>query len=386
MAHFGIKLQLLEKTEKTTMELELEKNQKYDWSDIVPSESGYTHGKGLIGIENLGNSCYLSSVIQVLASIPELSDFFVNHFNDIASSIPPGNKAYDDVILQFAKTCVALTTDRRVLQFWENVKGYKDKSLELGIPYIEPPCLTCSIKPRMLKYALGRHNTTFNGNEQQDAEEFLSFFIDLLGDMENQINERCKDTNPLNLKSLLFFHTRQTILCQGLKKINHTDNETHILSLPLVPNFDDSSHDPTFPLTLQTCLELWQNDQDIDYISETDRKRHHAVLRNSLITQPKYLILKLERFYLKKDWTPGKILNPFIIPETEIRFGLYNESTYSGLDYAVEYTNGKAVPGDAPTVATVKDEPIVQDLVAMGFPSHLAGYVYTSTLKCKFMH
>ncbi|AFZ80918.1 ubiquitin carboxyl-terminal hydrolase, putative [Theileria equi strain WA] len=325
LAHFGIKLQLLEKTEKTTMELELETNQNYDWSDIIPSESLYTHGKGLVGIENLGNSCYLSSVIQVMASIPELSDFFVKHFNDIASNIPPNKKACDDVILQFAKTCVSLTTDRRLVQFLENVKGYKDKCLELGIPYVEPPCLTCSIKPRMLKYSLGRHNSTFSNNEQQDAEEFLSFFIDLLCNMEGQ--------------------TRQTILCQGLKKINHTDNETHILSLPLVQNLDDSSHDSTFPLTLQACLDLWTNDQDIDYISETDRKRHHAVLKNSLITQPKYLILKLERFYLKKDWTSGKILNPFIIPETGIKFDLYNENLYSGFDYSVEYTNGKATAG-----------------------------------------
>lgn len=80
----------MEKTEKSMIELELELNQKSnEWSAL--QESGCQlkpiYGPGYTGMINLGNSCYLNSVMQTLFTIPDFITKYVDgsqaFFNDV---------------------------------------------------------------------------------------------------------------------------------------------------------------------------------------------------------------------------------------------------------------------------------------------------------------
>lgn len=56
-------------------EMELDLNQRYDeWSVLQESDAKLqpVYGPGYTGMINLGNSCYLNSVMQVIFVLPEL--------------------------------------------------------------------------------------------------------------------------------------------------------------------------------------------------------------------------------------------------------------------------------------------------------------------------
>ena len=59
------------------MELEIDLNQKIGEWDVI-QESGSQlkplYGKGYTGMRNLGNSCYMNSVMQVIFTIPDFKE------------------------------------------------------------------------------------------------------------------------------------------------------------------------------------------------------------------------------------------------------------------------------------------------------------------------
>lgn len=76
----------MEKTEKSMVELELELNQKTnEWSELQESGGKLKplNGPGYTGMVNMGNSCYLNSVVQMFFRIPD----FINKYFDGADPI-----------------------------------------------------------------------------------------------------------------------------------------------------------------------------------------------------------------------------------------------------------------------------------------------------------
>jgi len=73
LAKLGIDIARQQKTEKTVTELNLEANLSLTLSKVL--EEGKVlipvFGADNTGMVNLGNTCYLNSVVQVLMSMPE---------------------------------------------------------------------------------------------------------------------------------------------------------------------------------------------------------------------------------------------------------------------------------------------------------------------------
>lgn len=80
LAYWGINIAERQKTEKSLIELQIEQNLKYEFS--MTTEDGKElkplMGKGLTGLKNLGNSCYLASILQCLFALPAFQERLVS--------------------------------------------------------------------------------------------------------------------------------------------------------------------------------------------------------------------------------------------------------------------------------------------------------------------
>ena len=107
-AALGIDIATSKKTEKSIAEMNLEANLNLTLSKVL--EEGRTlvpvFGAGLTGMENLGNSCYMNSVVQVIFNLPEFRNYYlenaVAHLNSCQSRAP------DCVQCQISKLVVGL--------------------------------------------------------------------------------------------------------------------------------------------------------------------------------------------------------------------------------------------------------------------------------------
>jgi ubiquitin carboxyl-terminal hydrolase 5/13 len=65
---------LMFQTDKSMVELELDLNQKFgEWVALQEARSQLKplYGPGYTGLVNLGNSCYMNSIMQVIFVIPD---------------------------------------------------------------------------------------------------------------------------------------------------------------------------------------------------------------------------------------------------------------------------------------------------------------------------
>ncbi|KAL1844377.1 hypothetical protein VTJ49DRAFT_56 [Mycothermus thermophilus] len=117
---------------------------------------------GCVGLQNLGNTCYMNSALQCVRSVEELTKYFLVH--EAKKEINPDNPlSYNGE--------VALAYGRLL----EDI--YQDPA---------PP----SLSPRYFKSVIGRYAPAFSGYGQQDSQEFVGFLLDGLQEDLSRIKKK----------------------------------------------------------------------------------------------------------------------------------------------------------------------------------------------------
>lgn len=150
-------------------------------SKDVPGETSQT-GDGIVGLYNMGNTCYLNSSVQCLSHTPVFREYFTTkaYLNDINTTNPIG---YQGRLAQVSAVLINSLWKR----FNQTTPHYQKR---ITAPGSYAPVNAPALTPKTFKEALGKCNELFAGNEQHDAQELLAFLLGGLSEDLNRIVEK----------------------------------------------------------------------------------------------------------------------------------------------------------------------------------------------------
>lgn len=307
LAHFGINISQMEKSDKSMVELEIDYNQRIgEWTILTEANSILEpiYGPGFTGLTNLGNSCYLNSVVQVIFSIPEFRDYFYPPY-EIFQNSPEDPSC--DFNSQMAKLAYGL---------------YSGKYSQ---PPVAPKQENEGIKVHMFKTLVGKNHQEFSSKRQQDAQEFL---LHLINTLDRNFRIGGKSCNPTKA---LAFQIEDRIECTSSHKVNYTTRTEYVLPLPIamdkmlnsaeVAAYEEKKKkiesegkqiDPNEvvrpKVALSDCFSAFIAPEIIeDFFSTAIQGKTLAKKTSKLKTFPDFLFLQIKKFALGEDWLPKKL-------------------------------------------------------------------------------
>eukprot|EP00252_Welwitschia_mirabilis_P020737 TRINITY_DN5140_c0_g2_i1.p1 TRINITY_DN5140_c0_g2~~TRINITY_DN5140_c0_g2_i1.p1 ORF type:complete len:813 (-),score=191.31 TRINITY_DN5140_c0_g2_i1:262-2700(-) len=366
LSFFGIDFSSLKKTELTTAERELDQNTKFEWNRIQESgkESEPLFGPGYTGLINLGNSCYLASIMQTVFSTRNfISRYFIDQKLDDSFEKAPSDPTLD-LNMQLVKLAHGLLSGKYSTPIQEDdteVDSMKSKRMQEGIP------------PRMFKTLIGSGHPEFSSSRQQDALEFFQHLLD-------QVERIHMATPLLDPTSCFKFCVEERISCPS-GKVSYNKRIDNVLSLNIpvykalnkeaVAEYEKKKAEkeaagekweeeivrPKVPLS--ACLECFSAPEEVhDFYSTAMNAKTTAMKTAGLATFPEYLVLHMRKFVLDVGWVPKKLDVLIDVPDIIDISHMRSKGLQPGEELLPE--NGQAFP--------TADEAIVSQLAAMGFP------------------
>lgn len=368
LTHFGIDMMTMEKTERTMTELEIAVNQRVGEWEVI-QESGTSlqplFGPGLTGMKNLGNSCYLNSVMQVLFSVPDFQNKYASNFETLIDEAP--NDPSQDFKTQVAKLGHGLLSG-------EYSKPVADPTEENGAP--EPRGDQIGIAPQMFKALVGRGHPEFSTNRQQDAQEFLLHFI-------NMVERNCRSgSNP---SEAFRFLVEERIVCQQSQKAKYTQRVDYIVQLPVpmdqATNTEelqeaerqreqgDSAPTVRAKIPFSACMAALSEPEILtDFWSSAVQAKTTATKTTRFASFPDHLVIQIKKFTFGLDWVPKKLDVSIDVPDTLDLNGLRATGQQPGEELLPEVAPPPLMTPDVEVKAPVLDDSTVSQLCEMGFP------------------
>lgn len=148
-------------------QLQSQLEQQEDVSKHDPSiHRTYTLSHGRVGIDNLGNTCYMASSLQALLHTPQLIEYFLRrmHVHDLNTTSTFGYHG------KLAQAFYSMVTDM----------------------WLQETAPSTSMSPRKLRKVIcsGGSGAMFDNNDQHDAQELLSCVLDGLSEDLNLVSEK----------------------------------------------------------------------------------------------------------------------------------------------------------------------------------------------------
>lgn len=395
LAHWGINMMKQEKTEKTLTELEVDLNASYQLNRITESGSELVplRGPGYIGLENLGNSCYMASVMQILFSIPEIEERYRGRSSTIFNSST--DDPADDLLAMMAKLAEGLLSDR----YSKPVTMYERQTSESGelVPSSKLSEEYGSIRPFMFKNLVGKGHMEFSSSRQQDAPEFFQHFLEKITRAERLGKRRLLEAGAaedsfVSTQALFGFKVEERFEDMDSKKVKYLTRTENMLSLAIDVNaavnraqyeeFEeqkkkrlktdcDEKPDETpvqLQIPLSACLELYTRPELIEEFTSPDTGAKGTARKQTRFqTFPQYLVVHLKRYYAAEDWTPRKLDVAVLMPN-ELNLSEFKGAGPRTGEILFTEEESPSASSPKPEKSEIVPNPeIVNQLMTMGF-------------------
>jgi ubiquitin carboxyl-terminal hydrolase 5/13 len=351
LAHWGIMLTERQKTEKSLTEMQIEQNLRWDFS--MTTEDGKEliplFGPGLTGLKNLGNSCYLASMVQCLFDMPS----FQKRYYQPGADLPIIQDPAADLETQLRKMADGLLSGRY---------SKPDSDIQKLESSLEPSYQK-GLAPAMLKHLIGRGHEEFSTMRQQDSFEFLQHLFKLI----TRANTSSKEADP----TVAFrFVLEQRLQCLGCKKVRYTTTEQDsiFLDVPLekLPAAEGTENkgDSYKPVTLKECLDNFTAEEVVELTCSACGSKDGYTKRSLFKTFPEILAVNARKMAII-NWVPIKIDVPVLVPDEPFPLDSYLSA---GLQSSEEELPADVETASAPSF--VPDPAALQQLESMGFPAN----------------
>ena len=295
--------------------------------ELKINKSTYT-GKGLCGLLNLGNKCYMNSILQCLFNSLKLTDYILS------------TDYKDDMDLKHKKN------EQYVLHSYVTLLNHVWDSNQL-------------IKPKSFIENLSKFHRKYYSLQQQDSHECLMYILDILHkalsyeveiDIKGEVKTR---TDSLMRKSLEtwkgFYEKEYSFIIETF--YGNIINNVKCLNCNISEEVFEPYNNISLSIqdasaSLQECLDdYFQNDHVID-TWKCDKCNEHGCNKSSILwTLPNYLIINLKRFKQNGNST-SKNSNLITFPLKDLNLTKYISSDKNDANnyiydlYAVNYHGG----------------------------------------------
>ncbi|KAG4303438.1 hypothetical protein PCK1_000402 [Pneumocystis canis] len=291
------------KFEKSLIELQLEQNMKWDFISSNNDENlEVLSGPELTGLKNFGNTCYISSVLQVIFSFKVFQDRYMTSFlkHPLHCNFSFPSSCLECQLNKIADGLISgrYSISAKNMNFSEKNKNYKN-----------------AISPIMFKMLVGKNHSEFSTMKQQDSFEFLLH-------LSKMISQQSRATNSFDPTTVFRFRLEQRLQCLSCKHVTYSlyDQNNISLSFPAKRNPDDK--DNLKEITLEECLDLFTSDENIAYFCRNCGQKEGASRRNLFSTFPEIFIVNIQRFELT-NWVPKKLDVSIVFSEDKINLDKY---------------------------------------------------------------
>ncbi|XP_035011066.1 ubiquitin carboxyl-terminal hydrolase 2a isoform X2 [Hippoglossus stenolepis] len=294
--------------------------------------------QGLVGLKNLGNTCFMNSILQCLSNTHSLRDYCLH--NSHRRDLNNNSRTNTALMEEFAKLLQTMWTS---------------SSSE-------------AVSPSEFKTQIQRYAPRFVGYNQQDAQEFLRFLLDGLHNEVNRVTVRPRGTaedfdhlqdeekgkkmwskylerEDSKIVDLFVGQLKSSLTCSHCGFCSTVFDPFWDLSLPIAKGYGEVS--------LMDCMRLFTKEDVLDGDEKPTcyrcKTRRRCTKKFTIQKFPKILVLHLKRFSEARRTSKLSTFVNFPMKDLDLRefasensinavYNLYAVSNHSGTTMGGHYT------------------------------------------------